>query len=166
MGALPQRGIQMQVQETVPHFHELGLKGLLDQCKAELGNGPCWLVFEGDWGGQIFLTVPWNLVGPKSRIYDLLVRLDKLAWSSNKGGGRLVYLVTGNEENVVTGGMGGGKLEEGLWLHEMFHGARCSDQQYLQDMLDGIRGATCDEVRDMNWTKIASDMLDLSQLPS
>ena len=32
-----------------------------------------WLVLEGDWGGQNYLTVPWSQVGPKARIQQPLL---------------------------------------------------------------------------------------------
>lgn len=80
-----------------------------------------WLVLEGDWGGQIYLTIPWRLVGPDAQIDLLLTELDERAWGCNDGGGASAYLCTANEPGVsfadkVDGGMGGAPLTADLWL--------------------------------------------------
>jgi len=101
---------------------------------------PYWLVLEGDWGGQIYLTVPWSQVGPKARIEQLLEELDKKAWDCNRGEGASFRLYSpeaalaqfvseGNELDELTeiefrsgvpGGMGGGELHDHLWTHGEF----------------------------------------------
>lgn len=111
-----------------------------------------WLVLYGDWEGQIYLTVPWAMVGAKARIFDLLKEIDGLEWASNEGDGAgailyspsatLAALVGDNppaeidEEfrrefaNHYSGGMGGGELTDGLWL-----GAN-ADTDHVRTMLD------------------------------
>ena len=83
-----------------------------------------WLVLEGDWGGQIYLTVPWKLLGADPKVLPLLKSLDREAWSCNRGEGRQAYLLSprerGQKTRDVTGGMGGGRLTDGLWLHREF----------------------------------------------
>jgi hypothetical protein len=97
-----------------------------------------WLVLKGDWGGQIYLTVPAKLVGRGADIATLLRELDAAAWSCNEGDGASYYYAKDgrstllaklfkrvgrsdlSRKNWVIGGMGGGYLTDGLWLHEEF----------------------------------------------
>lgn len=84
-----------------------------------------WLILEGDWGGQIYLTVPSHLVGDWARVDELLEKLDTHAWDCNEGLGRSGFLYDPSEdghtsEDGFPGGMGGGQLEDRLWLHEEF----------------------------------------------
>lgn len=144
------------VSESVEILAEAGLRGLLEDQRNTLGDGPYWLVLEGDWGGQIYLTVPWHRVGPESRIRVLLKRMNALAWSSNEGDGASAYLTTG--DIGVSGGMGGGRLGEKLWLHKEFLGEPTS---WMQTAADELRGATCEQVKAMDWVKVASELLDL-----
>lgn len=110
-----------------------------------------WLVLEGDWSGQVYLTVPLRciprfvvqktndyeilLVGrPEPRDYEgwiqlirvqrLLRELDRIAWPCNQGEGRGVSVVRllPHHDPVVGGGMGGGRLTDGIWLHDEFAG--------------------------------------------
>ena len=88
-------------------------------------NTGTWLVFEGDWGGQIYLTVPSHLVGEEAHVSELLMKLDAFAWDCNEGDGCSTYEYDpasfgGTAEDGVSGGMGGGELRDGLWLHEEF----------------------------------------------
>ena len=48
-----------------------------------------WLVFGGDWGGQVFATVPFELVADVSEpdIDAFLKACDEIAWPSNEGEG-------------------------------------------------------------------------------
>jgi len=83
-----------------------------------------WLVLEGDWGGQIYLTIPWDQIGPKARIKTLHRELDAIAWPSNDGGALWDLYdpveLDGKPEDGYGGGMGGGKLEDALWMHSEF----------------------------------------------
>lgn len=88
------------------------------------GWNDVWLVLEGDWGGQIYLTVPWSSLGEDPKVLPLLKGLDREAWSCNRGDGRNAYLYSPSEREQkgrgVPGGMGGGRLKDGLWLHREF----------------------------------------------
>lgn len=88
------------------------------------GYDDAWLVLEGDWGGQIYLTVPWRLLGEDPKVLPLLKDLDREAWPSNRGEGRNAYLYSPREREQqgrgVPGGMGGGRLTDDLWLHRTF----------------------------------------------
>lgn len=79
-----------------------------------------WLVLQGDYGGQIYLTVPKSLVGANADARTLLAELDAKAWDCNEGEGASVYLHTATKNNGVSGGMGGGELTNELWLHDEF----------------------------------------------
>ena len=100
-----------------------------------------WYVLEGDWGGQVYATVPTKLVrarDAKTRLRTALRMLDQVCWPCNEGGGASVLLnaqtptdLTSRSWNAresrvrgwtlageVFGGMGGGRLVRGdLWLH-------------------------------------------------
>ena len=81
-----------------------------------------WLVLEGDDGGQVYLTVRLDMLGEGACFAQLLKRLDTAAWPANDGDGRGWYLqLTEHQRLGVNGGMGGGRLRDGVWLHEEFH---------------------------------------------
>lgn len=145
-----------EIEKSVQRLAEAHIQGAIERRGSLLGPKR-WLVLEGDWGGQIYLTVPWHLVGKGANIISLLAQLDRLAWPSNEHDGVNVYLT--DEMHGVSGGMGGGKLEDGLWLHPEFRGEPTS---HLQGAVDELRGATCEQVRAMDWNKIARELLDLS----
>ncbi len=74
------------------------------------------VVFEGDYGGTIYLTTPARLVACDDLILQaLLSDIDKMCWS-DPAGARVVYehFPVGSG---VAGGLGGGRVVEGLWLH-------------------------------------------------
>ncbi|MDO8584032.1 MAG: hypothetical protein Q7R83_02525 [bacterium] len=83
-----------------------------------------WLVMQGDYGGQIYLTVPLSHIDLKqAELDDLLRMLDHRSWKGNRGDGAGAYLwspsVVGFDPcEGISGGMGGGRLTDGLWLHK------------------------------------------------
>ena len=82
-----------------------------------------WLVMEGDWGGQVYLSVPMATVGATLADIDmLLTEIDHACWSCNEGEGSSWYMVDGQPGEGVMGGMGGGILLNQLWLHEELTG--------------------------------------------
>lgn len=86
--------------------------------------GKLWVVLEGDWGGQIYLTVPVKLIGADSHLEDLLAELDRQAWGCNNGDGQGIRVSTAEEteDGAVGGGMGGGLiLPNEIWTHEEFN---------------------------------------------
>ncbi|MBT5338592.1 hypothetical protein HN858_04640 [Candidatus Falkowbacteria bacterium] len=95
-----------------------------DQVFLDTHGNQTWLVMEGDWGGQIYLSVPIRYVGEdvgEQQLQYLLSRIDRQAWSVNEGDGRSLYLRhTNKAESGVSGGMGGGLLFDGLWLYGEF----------------------------------------------
>lgn len=105
------------------------LKWLHAEALARNPEADPWLVLEGDWGGQIYLTIPWRLVGQDALVGALLHWLDWLAWECNEGDGARASLYDPAEhgedpEEGIAGGMGGGALDDGLWLHDEFASQR------------------------------------------
>lgn len=90
-----------------------------------------WLVFEGDWGGQIYLTVPRKLIGKNSQVKFLLRLLDRSAWGDNGGGSSMYYYRPADDKQFafmgVCGGMGGGMLTDEVWIHEDFLNSKRRD---------------------------------------
>lgn len=86
---------------------------------ASVRSSRVWLVLEGDFGGQIYLTVPWRRVGERARIALALGFLDLLAWPHNDGMGARAFLHPASAGPLV-GGMGGGSLRLVPWFHPDF----------------------------------------------
>ena len=80
-----------------------------------------WLVLEGDHGGQIYLTVRLDKLGDGALFASLLKKLDTAAWPENDLGDSWDLYLTDHPRRGVEGGMGGGRLRDGVWLHEEFH---------------------------------------------
>jgi len=105
-------------------FHRLQKE--VDRLTAELGQQDFWLVLEGDWSGQTYLTVPWKMVGRRSRIATLLGEMDLFAWPCNEKKGRAAYIDrkddVQSEENELGcfSSCSGNRLENDLWLHGEF----------------------------------------------
>lgn len=74
--------------------------------KKEIPSG--YLILSGDWGGQIYLTVPLKEVKNPSNILGLLRKMDEFAWSCNEGEGREGYLVVlDSSDSLCIGGRNG-----------------------------------------------------------
>jgi hypothetical protein len=74
------------------------------------------LVFEGDYGGMIYLTVPARLVAcGEDTLERLLADIDDVCWGDSGGAG--LYFEALPVGSSVAGGMGGGRVVEGVWLH-------------------------------------------------
>lgn len=121
------------------HIHASETTTLSDRERFQVEDASgYWLVLEGDWGGQIYLTVPFALVGPNARIFDLLREIDGHEWSCNEGdgAGALLYSPEASLQEMISmcpeieqelvdqlreakmhysGGCGGGELTDGLW---------------------------------------------------
>lgn len=98
------------------------------------------LILEGDWGGQIYLACPLRVVEASEEVlHRLLKDLDRAAWECNEGDGvglRLERLPAGS---VVGGGMGGGCVEERIWVHDEFVALGVSDA--IRQVIRGERDA-------------------------
>jgi hypothetical protein len=111
-----------------------------------------YLVLSGDYGGQIYLTVPWKLVGPKGKIASLLERMDRCRWCNERGTYIQIYSAKGKEKGIP-GGMGGGELTDGLWLHFVF----VDRERY--PIMPGRPGH--DELGKTDWKQLATELLDI-----
>jgi len=85
------------------------------------------LVIQGDWGGTIYCTVPAKYVlCLEEKLLPLATALERAFWGCNfcidgvteeEHGGEGVYFVTPPPGHGVSGGMGGGAVTDGLWVH-------------------------------------------------
>ncbi len=109
-----------------------------------------WLIFEGDWGGQIYLTVPLSLIGPRALILTLSRKLDDIAWDCNGGDGSSIYIYSPSatthqmaefdcdpvtDLRHIGGGMGGAQIsEKAVWIHDEFQPAMIAEAWLLLDL--------------------------------
>ena len=77
------------------------------------------VVLQGDDGGQIYLTCPAaNVKCTEADLQRLLGYLDSKAWKDLGSAG--IFYESPSQERTVAGGMGGGLVVEGVWLHSRF----------------------------------------------
>jgi|GEM_PF-1843866 len=101
---------------------------------AKAGNAH--LHMEGDWGGQIYLSVPAAQVFcDEQRLKQLLAEIDEKEWSCNNGDGTSLTYRKGIKEIGINGGMGGGEITDSLWVHPEMDAMK----PVIQDVLDGKR---------------------------
>jgi len=75
------------------------------------------VVFEGDYGGQIYLTCPLTKVACSlASLERLLNEMGLFAWTD----GESLYFERVSEDRSVCGGMGGGLVEDDVWIHYEF----------------------------------------------
>jgi hypothetical protein len=100
------------------------------------------LVMEGDYGGQIYLSCPMKLVqcGPKE-IESVLRDLDTMAWGCNEGDGADTYYLRRQSGQGIWGGMGGGIVLDGLWVHEEFTHLKDAIWRVLQGKAKDLKKA-------------------------
>lgn len=98
------------------------------------------VIMEGDWGGQIYLTCPMNLVKcDEETLKKLLNYLDNIAWDCNEGEGKGIYYEVKQPMEGVSGGMGGGVVLNELWLHDEF--------KDMKEKINSVINGTCNELR-------------------
>ena len=77
------------------------------------------VILEGDYGGQIFATCPARLVRcDEARLRHLSKELELLLWDTDDTDGAQLYLEPVAAGHSVAGGMGGGRVVDGVWTHE------------------------------------------------
>jgi hypothetical protein len=92
------------------------------------------VIMEGDWGGQIYLTCPLNLVSCDEEVLKkLLDYLDGIVWACNEGEGKGIYYEVKCPGEGVSGGMGGGVVLPELWVHDEFLNIKGT----IQKIIDG-----------------------------
>ena len=91
------------------------------------------MVLEGDYGGQVYLTVCHSHLGPNAQLETLLERLDRIAWPSNEGQGARCYREVAALDERIPGGMGGGPVYgDAVWLHPEF----AAEVEMVRQLLD------------------------------
>jgi hypothetical protein len=94
------------------------------------------VIFEGDYGGTIYLTIPVNHVAcDEAALKQLLLDIDSMYWS-DPGGTLAAYEVVPIGGGVA-GGMGGGLVVDGLWLHPEIEALDVGEQ--IEQVLNGRR---------------------------
>ena len=98
------------------------------------------LYMEGDWGGQIYLSIPARQVEcDQATLNKLLAEIDFREWNCNDGdGGGIAYERQPRKENGIGGGMGGGEIEDGLWVHRTLEDIKPLIQAVLSGKLASI----------------------------
>ena len=73
-------------------------------------------VMEGDWGGQIYVTCPVRDIRcDADTLLKLLRDIDALEWDEPDGAG--LYFEVPASGSGIAGGMGGGSIRDGVWVH-------------------------------------------------
>lgn len=73
-------------------------------------------IMQGDDGGQIYFTCPARHIQCNDEtLARLLVDLDALEWGDPDSAG--LYFEKASPVGGVAGGMGGGVVRDGIWLH-------------------------------------------------
>jgi len=89
-----------------------------------------YAVMHGDEGGQIYLTVPLSRIGAsEEELEHLLQTIDTQLWNDPRG--RSLYYEHGSVGQEISGGMGGGVLTDGLWLHPALNTKRLDIERAL-----------------------------------
>lgn len=85
------------------------------------------VIFEGDDGGQIYLTCPARLVTCSAvELEQLLIEVDALGW--NDPSSARVYFERLARGSGVVGGLGGGVVTDGVWLHPEIESPRLRER--------------------------------------
>lgn len=76
------------------------------------------VILEGDYGGQIYLVASAARVAcDEAALARLLADLDAIAWPGSEPEASSVRYERLAAGERVPGGMGGGRVEEGVWIH-------------------------------------------------
>ncbi|HLL89198.1 MAG TPA: hypothetical protein VK324_07835 [Tepidisphaeraceae bacterium] len=87
-------------------------------------------VMEGDYGGQIYFTCPVRHIRcTPNALKQLLDDLDESQWCDPGGAG--LYYEVGASGSGVAGGMGGGAVIDGVWLHRELEHLRSQVEEVI-----------------------------------
>ncbi len=103
----------------------------------EIPNG--YAVLEGDDGGTIYATAPVRLIMcSENELQRLLHSLDAIVWPHNEDDTRRIVYEPHDVGDIVAGGMGGGKIGEGVWVHPVLDAHR----EAVIDIITGKRNTS------------------------
>lgn len=106
------------LRRMIADSHGLKYEALNSLDEARKTNN-AYLVMQGDDGGQIYLTAPVGIVKVNEKILEILLKdIDTLAWNDPSMVG--MYYEIHEKNTGVAGGMGGGRVENDLWVHKDF----------------------------------------------
>ena len=94
-------------------------------------------VMEGDYGGQIYFTCPVRHIHCDADTLErLFTDLDALCWNDPEGAG--LYFEVASPGDGIAGGMGGGLVCDGVWLHSRLEHLRPSVEAVIAGTLPRI----------------------------
>jgi hypothetical protein len=127
-------GLSHQSRHRTDSYKYRPLRSLAEAQQAPDGRA----ILDGDWGGQVYLTCPASIVRcSQDVLHHLLVDIDARCWQCNEGEGAGVYFERKPAGAGVLGGMGGGIVTDGLWLHKDVEGFGVRTQ--IEEILAGHR---------------------------
>lgn len=124
-----------------PPEHESGVRSLVAGARGESyvslpslaaarEHSDAVVILEGDFGGQIYVVAPVNLVEcDEAALQDLLAELDALEWQEPEGA--RVFFERHKMGAGVQGGMGGAVVKQEMWVHERLKGWSISIAEFL-----------------------------------
>ncbi len=102
-----------------------------------------YVIFEGNWGGQIYLVCPMRRVRCSEKaLQELLLEIDRRQWKEAEGAA--IYYERHRPGEGISGGMGGRMALNELWIHRAL--ARRDLRRGIRDVLEGGR-----EPRKIGW---------------
>jgi hypothetical protein len=76
------------------------------------------VILEGDYGGQIYVVAPASSVEcSEGTLLRLLRDLDEIAWPGSERDASQMRFERLSGGSKVPGGMGGGRVEDDVWIH-------------------------------------------------
>lgn len=113
-GVSPVRFVMSEMSPDVAHHP-------LDGFEAAKADPDGVAIFEADCGGQIMLTIRMRHVKCTERALDLLLSdLADVAWGEHDQNDEGLYYERIPVGGGVAGGMGGGGVVDGVWIHPRF----------------------------------------------
>lgn len=103
------------MRQMIAEANSLNYKSY-DNLETAKNNIDSFLIMEGDYGGQIYLVCPVNIIAcSEITLNKLLFEIDSLNWD-DEDGAALYY--EKQDISQISGGMGGGIALNDLWVHE------------------------------------------------
>lgn len=93
-------------------------------------------VLEGDDGGQVYIVCSAQQIQCSDTVLQqLLIDLDEIEWPGNDPNMRRIYFESRPVGEGVPGGMGGGQVVDGFWIHPSLAKHGLSDA--IKEVLSG-----------------------------